>query len=253
MRTEEFIKKVFKNADEAVRFEMLKKGIPLGEDISGEIALAQKSAQIYTVRNTCVTGSYKTQFIRRLLITLACLNEAKDACFIVLSPHVEYGELLRLSGCDFTIPYIRKKEDLIPAVKTLKELIFMRENGKGYPHLFLVLDGLETLEEGKTNMDLSEYSGILELFMRMQNVDIICGMDLGRSIFASCPGTFLGRGNCLVTAREIGKADVTYVNDDTSLTMPMPITYPSEPTVMEGIIYLNSILASLTYGKNDEV
>ena len=253
MRTEEFIQKISQQTEDNARFEEVRRGIPLGENAGGEIVLAQKGAQIYTVRNTCVTGSNKTQYLRRLLISLASLYDAKEACFIVLSPHVEYGELLRLSGCDFTIPYIRKKEDLIPAVKTLKELIFMRENGKGYPHLFLVLDGLETLEEGKTNMDLSEYSGILELFMRMPNVDIICGMDLGRSIFAGCPGTFLGRGNCLVTAREIGKADVTYVNDDTSLTMPMPITYPSEPTVMESIIYLNSILASLTYGKNDEV
>jgi hypothetical protein len=97
------------------------------------------------VRNTCVTGSNKTQFIRRLLLSLACLYEAEEACFIVLSPHVEYGELLRLRGGDFTIPYIRKKEDLAPVMKTLKELTFMRANGEGYPHIFLVLDGLETL------------------------------------------------------------------------------------------------------------
>ena len=77
--------------------------------------------------------------------------------------------------------------------------------------------------------------------MSRTDVDVICGMDLGRSIFAGCPGTFLGRGNCLVTAREGGKADVTYVNEDTSLTMPLPITYPSDPTVMESIIYLNSL------------
>ena len=241
MRTEEFIQKISKQAEDNARFEELKKGLPLGENGDGEVVLAQKNAQIYTVRNTCVTGSNKTQFISRLLISLACLHEAKDACFIVLSPYVEYGELLRLSGCDFTIPYIRSKEDLAPAMKTLKELIFMRENGKGYPHLFVVLDGLETLEEGKTNMDLSEYSAILELFMRRADVDVICGMDLSRSIFAGCPGMFLGRGNCLVTARENGKADVTYVNDDTSLTMPLPIAYSSEPTVMESIIYLNSL------------
>ena len=241
MRTEEFIQKISIQAKDNARFEELKKGIPLGEDANGAIVLAQKSAQTYTVRNTCVTGGNKTQFIRRLLISLSCMHDTNDACFVVLSPYLEYGELLRLSGSDFTIPYIRKKEDLAPVMKTLKELIFMRQNGTGYPRLFLVLDGLETLEEGKTNMDLSEYSIILEMFMRVPNVDIICGMELGRSIFAGCPGTFLGRGNCLVTARENGKADVTYVNDDTSLTMPLPITYSSEPAVMESNIYLNSL------------
>lgn len=241
MRTEEFIQKISQQTEDNARFEEVRRGIPLGENAGGEIVLAQKGAQIYTVRNTCVTGSNKTQYLRRLLISLASLYDAKEACFIVLSPHVEYGELLRLSGCDFTIPYIRNKDDLAPVMKTLRELLYMRENGKGYPHLFLVLDGLENLEEGKTNVDLSEYSAILEMFVRRTDVDVICGMDLGRSIFAGCPGTFLGRGNCLVTAREGGKADVTYVNEDASLTMPLPIAYPNEPTVMESIIYLNSL------------
>ena len=241
MRTEEFIQKISQQANDNMRFEELRKGIPLGEDVNGEVVLAQTSDRLYTVRNTCVTGSNKTQFIRRLLLSLACLYEAEEACFIILSPHVEYGELLRLSGGDFTIPYIRRKEDLAPVMKTLKELTFMRANGEGYPHIFLVLDGLETLEAGKVNIDLSEYSAIFENLMRIPGVDIICGMDLGRSIFAGCPGTFLGRGNCLVTTHESGKADVTYFNEDTSLTMPMPIAYASEPTVMESIMYLNSL------------
>lgn len=241
MKTEEFIQAISKQAGDNARFEELKKGIPLGEDFNGEIVLAQKSAQTYTVRHTCVTGSNKTQFIRRLLLTLACIHDEKEACFIVLSPYVEYGELLRLTKSDFTIPYIRTKEDLAPAVKALRELIYMRENGTGYPRLFLVLDGLETLEEGKDNFDLAEYSRILEMFMGVPNVDVICGMELGRSIFAGCPGMLLGRGNCLVTARESGKADVTYVNDDTSLTMPLPIAYAGEGTVMESINYLNAL------------
>lgn len=241
MRTEEFIERILGQADDNARFDELRKGIPLGEDTNGEVVLAQKNAQAYTVRNTCVTGSNKTQFIRRLLVSLAYLHHAEEACFIVVSPRVEYGELLRLTGSDFTIPYIRKKEDVALVMKTLRELLFMRTSGTGYPHIFLVLDGLETLEEGKTNMDLSEYSSILEMLMNVTDVDVICGMDLGRSIFASCPGTFLGRGSCLVTARENGKADVTYVNENTSLTMPMPITYPTESSVLESIAYLNSL------------
>ena len=108
MRTEEFIQKISMQAKDNARFEELKKGIPLGEDANGAIVLAQKSAQTYTVRNTCVTGGNKTQFIRRLLISLSCMHDTNDACFVVLSPYLEYGELLRLSGSDFTIPYIRK-------------------------------------------------------------------------------------------------------------------------------------------------
>ena len=44
-----------------------------------------------------------------------------------------------------------------------------------------------------------------------------------------------------MTIREEGKADVTYVGDDISLSMPIPITYPSEPSVMETVIYLNAL------------
>ena len=242
MRTEEFIEKISKESEDNARFEALKNGIPLGVAGENTIVLSQKDEKRNAmVRNTCITGSYKTQFIRRLLITLSCIHDSKEACFIVLSPHVEYGELLRLSAVDFTIPYIRNKEDVALAVKTLKELIYMRESGKAYPHLFLVLDGLETLDGKSKYFDLAEYSGIFETFMRVPNVDMICGVDLAHSIFSDCPETFLGSGHCLVTAHENGKADVTYVNEGGTLTVPMPITYPSESTVMESIIYLNSL------------
>jgi hypothetical protein len=241
MRTEEMIEKISKEAKDNVRFEELKMGVPLGINAAGEIVLAQKRLKPVTVRNTCVTGANKTQFIRRLLITLSCINIADEACFIVLSPNAEYGELLRLGSVDFTVPYIRTKADVAQAMATLKELLYMRETGGGYPHIFLVLDGLESLTDCNKNSDLEEYSAILDLFMRRTDVDVICGVDLGRSIFAGCPGTFLGKGNCLVTARESGKADVTYVNEDASLTLPMPITYANEPTVMESIIYLNAL------------
>ena len=133
MRTEEFIQVISKQAGDNARFEELKNGIPLGVDVNGEIVLAQKSEKTYTVRHTCVTGSNKTQFIRRLLLTLACIHDEKEACFIVLSPSVEYGELLRLTKSDFTIPYIRTKEDLVPAVKALRELIYMPKNIPGQP------------------------------------------------------------------------------------------------------------------------
>ncbi len=241
MRTEDFIKTVSAYAEETEKFDRIRMGLPLGEDVSGNVVLAQKREKPLTVRNTCVTGVGRTNFIRRLLITVSCLYHKDEVCFFVLSPRSEYGELLRLHSADVTAPYIREKADLDEAVKTIKELMYMRENGKGYPRLFLVLDGLDELPDCNKNGDLIEYRNVFDMLLRKDGVEIICGVDLGRSIFSGYPGAFLGVGNCLVTTREVGKADVTYVNDDSSLTLPSPITYPSEPSIMETVIYLNSI------------
>ena len=52
---------------------------------------------------------------------------------------------------------------------------------------------------------------------------------------------FLGVGNCLITVGKDGKADVTYVNEDSSLSLPVEMEYPSEPSVMESVDFLNSI------------
>ena len=124
---------------------------------------------------------------------------------------------------------------------TIKELLAQREDGKGYPHLFIVLDGLEELGESDRNSDLEEYRNIFDLFTRREDVDVICGTELMRSIFSGYPGAFVGVGNCLVSLREDGKADVTYVNDDATLSLPIPVHYPNEPSVMETIIYLNAL------------
>ena len=243
MRTEEFIQAVSEQSKENERFEQLKTGLPLGKDMGGNIVLAQKRLKPLTVRNTCVTGVGRSNFLRRFLITLSCLYDRDEASFFVLSPHTDYGELLRLGSADFTVPYVRNKSDILLATETLKELLRMREDGKEYPRLFLVLDGLDELPDCNKNSDFEEYRNLFDLLMRKPNVDVICGVDLGRSIFSGYPGAFLGIGNCLVTTRESGKADVTYVNDDSSLTLPMPIVYPSSPTVMESIIYLNALPA----------
>ena len=70
---------------------------------------------------------------------------------------------------------------------------------------------------------------------------MIAGVDLTKSIFSGYPGAFVGIGNCLVATREMGKADVTYVNDDATLTMPLPITYPSAPAITETILFFNAV------------
>lgn len=241
MRSEEFISTISALSQGDEKFEEIRYGLPLGLDAASNLALAQKTRRPLTVRNTCVTGINTSNFIRRMLISVSCLFERDEACFFILSPKTEYGELLRLKSIDATVPYVRLKSDLDIAVDTLKELLLMRENGMGYPHLFIVLDGLENLPDCNKSGDLEEYRAIFDLIRRREDVDVICGVDLTHSIFGGYPGAFVGIGNCLVSLREDGKADVTYVKEDASLSLPVPITYPSAPSVLETVIFLNSL------------
>lgn len=241
MNTQEFIQTVIRQAEKEERWEEYQKGLPIGKDENGNILFAQKREKPLTVRNTCVTGAERTDFIRRFVITLSCLYEKDQACFFVLSPKTEYGDLLRLHSADVTVPYIRNKDDLEKAVDTLRELMRIRTMGAGHPRLFLILDGLDELSDSNKNGELEEYRSINEFLARKNGVDIITGVDLAKSIFAGYPGAFLGIGNCLVTTRAEGKADVTYVGDDSSLTLPIPMVYPCEPSVLDTIVFLNQV------------
>lgn len=239
MRSDEFISLLCANAEKQ-GWETLKKGVPLGLDASENTVFAQKDGRTLTVRRTCVTGSGKNAFLRRTLYTLSCLYEKEQACFFVLSPHTEYGELLRLKNMDVTVPYVRTKEDFLLALETVKELIRQRETGRGYPYLILILDGLEDLPDCNVNGDLEEYRTVFDLFTRRDQAEVLVGVDLLKSIFSGYPATFVGEGNCLVSLREEGKADVTYVKEDGSMSLPVPIRYPSEPSATETVIFLNS-------------
>lgn len=241
MRSEEFISTISALSQGDEKFEEIRYGLPLGLDAAGNLTLAQKTRRPLIARHTCVTGVNTSQFIRRLLVSISCLFEKEEACFFILSPKTEYGELLRLKSMDATVPYIRSKSDLELAVDGVKELLLMRETGSGYPHLFIVLDGFDSLPDCNHGGDLEEYREIFELIRRREDVDIISGVDLTKSIFSGYPGAFVGLGNCLVSLREEGKADVTYVKDDASLSLPIPITYPSAPSIVETVIFLNSL------------
>ena len=87
----------------------------------------------------------------------------------------------------------------------------------------------------------SEYREIFDLVSRHDDVEVITGVDLKKSIFSGSPGAFVGVGNCLVSTREEGKADVTYVGSDVTLSAPAPILYPTEPDLADTIVFLNSI------------
>ena len=241
MRAEEFISSLLKSCEDDGDIKRLQESVPLGWDSVGNTVYSQKRESPFTVRHTCVTGARKTAFIKRLLLTLSSLYEKSEINFFVLSPFTEYGELLRLQNADFTVPYINEKSDLEKAKACVLELLALRAREKGCPKLLLVLDGLETLAGCNKNGDLEEYRDFFELIARRSEEEIISGADLIKSIFSGYPGAFVGVGNCLVTTREENKADVTYVNDDSSLSLPTVMSYPDTPSVTETVIYLNSL------------
>lgn len=239
MRSEEFIAKISQAVAEKENLETLRKGIPLGVDAQGNVVLAKKRACAYN--QVCVTGVKRSAFICRTLLTLSCLYDKDEAQFLILSPREEYAELLRLRNMDVTVPYLRSVADLESVKNTVKELLMMRENGSGYPRLCLVLDGLEELTEVDGSYNFEEYREFYNLVMRKEEVEIISGLNLARSIFVGYPGALVGIGNCLVSMNGEGKADVTYVNDDVSLSQPVPITFPNTPSLMESILFLNAL------------
>lgn len=80
-----------------------------------------------------------------------------EASFLVLSPHEEYGELLRLKAADVTVPFIRSSADYLAALDAVRELVRMRSLNVGFPRLFVVLDGLEDLPDAKRDGMLEPY------------------------------------------------------------------------------------------------
>ena len=241
MRSEEFIAFLSGIYYDEEGFQNLRAGIPLGRDDGANLVLSQKSERQRTVRHTCVTGARRTAFIKRLIITLSCLYGTTEANFLIVSSKMEYGELLRLECLDATVPFVRVKSDLENCVKCVKELMDLHNRERGCPRLFLVLDGLEDLPDCNTNADFEEYRAIFDLVARQPFVEVITGADLMKSIFSGYPGAFVGVGNCLVTTREDGKADVTYVQDDCSLSLPTGMQYPNAPDIGETVTMLNAM------------
>lgn len=242
MRTEEFITLLSKTAQGDDGYQKLRAGLPLGLDAAGEIVLSQTQERPF-IRHTCVTGVKRTAFIKRFILALSCLYEKGEANFLVLSSRNEYGELLRLKSLDITVPFVNDKSCLESAKACILELLNMYATGKGYPRLFLVLDGLEELDGCNQNGDLEEYRAFFDILARRENVYVITGVELMKSIFSGYPGAFVGVGNCLVTTREEGKADVTYAGDDSSLSQPTAVRVPDSPSVMETVIFLNALSA----------
>ena len=241
MRSEEFITSLTSFCKEEEDLQVLRQSLPLGKDVTDTLVLAQKQEKSFMFRHTCVTGVKRTAFIKRLICTLSCLYEKEEANFLILSPKREYGELLRLLHADITAPYLRDKADVEAGLTCVKELVSLHDRERGCPRLILIVDGLEEIEGCNRNGDLEEYRDFFDAVSRRKNIEIISGVELMRTIFSGYPGAFVGVGNCLVTTLEEGKADVTYVGEDSSLSMPTPIRFPDAPSITETVIYLNSL------------
>ena len=239
MRTEELIEKLSEiSKTNPAEFERLRTGIPLGLDSFQGVAVSHRENTIERYHHTCVSGAFKTEFIKRLILVLSCLYEKNEASFLILSPYLTYGELMALNRADITVPFVRGAEDLKAAQACLQDIVRMRGEGKPSPKLFVVLDGIETLTEGDTA--LMSYRPFLDT-VGTSGVEIISGVDLQKSVFAGYPGGFVGVGNCLVTTGGSGSADLTYVNLDTSMSLPKNITYPSMPSVADAVVFFNSL------------
>ncbi len=242
MRLEEFMSLISNASVESEAFLELKNGLPLGVDGDGNILLSQRRERTITTRHTCVVGAGRSEFLQRLLLTLSCVYEKAEACFLILSPYSDYDAFLQLNGMDATVPYILQKSHFNEALKALKDAKEMRERGgAGYPHLFVLLDGVEELEDCNESGDLEELRAVIDLLAHREDVDVLCGVDLVDSIFKGYPGAFVGIGNCLVTAEKDGKAYVTYVEDDASLSLPITIEYPADTSLADGIALLNTL------------
>jgi hypothetical protein len=239
MKTEEFLQKVSEVSGKNIyRFEQLRARIPLGVDSADNYVTAYREENLARYNRLCVTGSGRTELISRLIATLSCLYERSEVMFLVLSPRTSYAELLRLTSADVTVPYIRSYADYAAALETVKGIVRMRALSAG-ARLIVVLDDLESLPDVAKDGYLQPYKTCFDL-VDGSGVETIVGAELRNSIFSSSPGTFIGIGNCLVTTKGAGKADVTYVTADSALTPPKEIACPDSP-LTETIDFLNSI------------
>lgn len=241
MKAEEFIASLSEiSRKNSYRFDRIRVCIPLGKDDAGNVVVAHREENPGRYHHVCVTGAGRVDFIRRLVLVLSCIYDRSEAMFLVLSPRAEYGELLRLKNADVTVPYIRTSADYEAALGTLRELVRMRALNVGFPRLFVVLDGLEELPDVQRDGMLEPYKACFEA-VGTSGVEIVTGAELLNSIFSGYPGAFVGIGNCLVTTKGGGRADVTYVNTDSSLTPPREISCPDSPSFGETVDFFNSL------------
>ncbi|MBE5752435.1 MAG: hypothetical protein E7343_00010 [Clostridiales bacterium] len=236
MTTEEFFKELaLLERDNAFRFDDLRARLPFGVDGDNRICVAGQRECVFT--HACVTGRGRTEFIRRFVLSLVGAYANEQTNFVILSPKREYADLLRLNRANVVAPLINNLDGVWKALEFARTQALLKAKlGESYGKLFLVLDGLETLSNG--NYDC--YLPFLNLAQAF-GVDIITGVDFLGGIFEDRPQDFVGAGNCLITVSNTQTADVVYAQKDGSLTLPVSVQYPSEPSVLESLAFVNKL------------
>jgi len=240
MKTEEFITRIKGEARvEPQKVEQLRSAIPLGEYSDGKYVLSHLGENIERCRHTCVTGAMRAEFISRLLLTLTGLYSNSEAVFIVVSSNMYYGQLMKLKSADVTVPFVTTPRDIPPILESVRAIAEMRKAKPSNSKTFLVLDGIEMVLPEEERFSLDCYRPFFDAASN-SGIEIITGVDLSKTVFAGYPSVFVGLGNCLVAPGVGGEMDVTYVEQDGSMSMPKRCEYPSLPTIAECIDQRNA-------------
>ena len=243
MKTEDFFSELAKIASSnEYKFQDLRERIPLGIDGSGRIALSVneelKEGRKNAFGHTCVTGIGKTDFIRRLILTLAGVYQAEEVAFLIVSPKREYGELLALKSADVFAPVITNLDELWKVFTFVRGQLEMRKNARNLPFrkVFLVLDGLELLSKGSLEVYLPFFKVATD-----GGAEVVTGVDLIQSAFARAPENFVGEENALITVMSVGEGNISYVDRDCALSLPKSFSYPEETEFCDAIALVNKL------------
>lgn len=243
MTTEEFFKHLASVAqDSAERFEEIIERLPLGLDSEKRFVFARSVSDVdlpvgVASSHTCVVGTGRSAFIRRLILTLVGVHDEGRIAFVIVSPKREYAEFLKIKRADVFMPVLKSVDDLWGVIRVCKEQADLRMGGgdRIYGKLVIVADGLEELTGGALDCYLPFLS------LTASGVELITGVDLVGSVFSASPQSFVGNGGCLITVTNRGVADVSRVNFSGELELPRPFEYPSEPSLSESISLVNEV------------
>ncbi len=240
MKTEDFLARIKgEGRVDPERVKQLRACLPLGEYSDGEYVLSHREYDIERYHHTCVTGAMRAEFISRLILTLTGLYTKSEAIFLIVSPNLHYGQFMKLENADVTVPFVTSLRDVPPVLEAVRTLAQMRKDKHSEAKTFLVLDGLEMLEEEDKRSGLDCYRAFFEA-VGTSGIEIITGVDIAKTIFVGYPAAFVGIGNCLVAPSVGGEMDVTYVEIDGTMTLPKKCSYPSLPTLSECIELRNA-------------
>ena len=243
MTAEDFFKQLASVAgDSPERFNEIIERLPLGLDLEKRFVFARNLSTVdmpvgALSRHTCVVGTGRSAFIRRLILTLVGVHDEGKISFVIASPKREYAELLKLKRTDVFIPVLKSVDDLWNVIRVCREQSDLRVGGgeKIYGKLVIVADGLEEFTNGALDCYLPFFS------MTKTGAELITGVDLVGSVFSSSPQSFVGNGGCLITVTNRGVADVSRVSLSGELELPTPFEYPSEPSLSEVISLVNEV------------